>query len=85
MSDVAQRIDVHAHHLPPDYIAALCDRGIFLLGGIPIPECGSRIHAPTGDPQPALSAVFDKSRREAIDGLNARGQFERLGKPTPVA
>jgi hypothetical protein len=84
MSDVAERIDVHAHHLPPDYIAALCDRGIFLLGGIR-PECGSRIHAPTGAPQPALSAVFDKSRREAIDGLNARGQFERLGKPTPVA
>lgn len=32
------RVDLHAHHIGPDYLSALHDAGIFLIGGIPIPE-----------------------------------------------
>jgi predicted TIM-barrel fold metal-dependent hydrolase len=33
-----KRVDVHAHQIPPDYLSALHSKGIFLIGGIPIPE-----------------------------------------------
>lgn len=33
-----RRIDLHGHHLAPDYLAALHAAGIFAIGGIPIPE-----------------------------------------------
>jgi 6-methylsalicylate decarboxylase len=38
----------------------------------------SRLYGPTGDPQPALSRVFEAGERRKIDRLNARKQFPRL-------
>jgi predicted TIM-barrel fold metal-dependent hydrolase len=31
------RVDLHAHHLPPVYLDALHAQGVFAIGGIPIP------------------------------------------------
>lgn len=34
----AGRVDVHAHHLPGAYVQALREAGMWLIGGIPVPE-----------------------------------------------
>jgi 6-methylsalicylate decarboxylase len=43
----------------------------------------SRLYGPKGDPQPALSAVFNNPQRHRIDRLNGRSQFKRLAKIVP--
>lgn len=37
------RVDLHAHYLSPEYVKALHGAGIFLIGGIPIPDWSPKL------------------------------------------
>ncbi len=41
------------------------------------------VYGGTGDPQPALSAVFTAAERHGIDRRNARAQFPRVARAVP--
>jgi predicted TIM-barrel fold metal-dependent hydrolase len=56
-----RRIDVHQHLLPPDYLAALRDKGIDAAGGMPLPKWSAEGALAVMDANSIASAILSVS------------------------
>ena len=73
------RIDVHAHHLAPAHREPLQEAGMWLIGGIPVPEWTPGLALEFMDRHgiavQMLSEVFGDEELAAVERAGALAQF----------